>query len=103
MPAVSQCAELSAAWALVCILHILATDSLQTLDDKHDSEIVMPPPGLDPPECPVVNVKEHSRIAGPRNASVTIVALDAVELESHTWFIGARDTQIGSACLSACR
>ena len=57
MPAVSQCAELSVAWALVCILHILATDSLQTLDDKHDSVIVLPPPGLDPPGCPVVKCK----------------------------------------------
>ena len=56
--AVSECAELSAAWALVCIPHILATDSL-ALDDKNDSEIVMPPPRLDPPECPVVNVNEQ--------------------------------------------
>ena len=49
MPAVSQPADLSFAWALVCILHILASDSLQPCEEQHDTLLVAPPPGLDLP------------------------------------------------------
>ena len=59
MPAVSQSAELSVAWALVCILHILASDSLQSREDQHDSVLVAPPPGLDPPSHSVAIGKEQ--------------------------------------------
>ena len=48
MPAVSQSAELSVAWALVCILHILASDSLQSREDQHDSVLVAPASGVGP-------------------------------------------------------
>ena len=37
MPAVSQPADLSFAWALVCILRILASDSLQPCEEQHDT------------------------------------------------------------------
>ncbi len=59
MPDDVQVTEISAAWALVCILQILATDSPQAFDDKLGSEIVMPPPGLDLPGGSVGNAKKQ--------------------------------------------
>ena len=59
MPAVSQPAELSVAWALVCILRILASDSLQPREEQHDTVLVAPPPGLDPPSYSVASGREQ--------------------------------------------
>ena len=46
MAAASQPAGLSVAWAVVCILRILASDSLQPREEQHDTVLVAPPPGL---------------------------------------------------------
>ncbi len=49
MPIVPTCTESSAAWALVCILQILATDYSPTVEGSDVPLLVAPPPGLEHP------------------------------------------------------
>ena len=97
MPAVSQLADLSFAWALVCIYY---TSLPQTLYNHVKSNMTRCQlRHLQDLTCHGTQVRgeESNRIDRLRNVSVTSVASSAVELESRIKSIGASGILIGSA------